>query len=176
MNLEGNETSHVLVVDDDADMRTALETSFRRHGWQAETAAAASEAVCKFRRRRHPLVVTDIRMPDGDGFAVMRQVHTWEPRTAVILLTAFGSVPDAVAAMKDGACEYLVKPVAFDELERTARQILARHQVVEAEGTQFVGHSPALLRALKRARQVATVTPTSLFRPRAEPVRSCWPA
>jgi len=155
MNLAGNETSQVLVVDDDTGMRTALETSFLRHGWRVETAAGASEAVAKFRRRQHPLVVTDIRMPDGDGFAVLRQVHAWEPRTAVILLTAFGSVPDAVAAMKDGACEYLVKPVAFEELERTARQILARTHVVEAEGTQFVGHSPALLLALQRARQVA---------------------
>jgi len=155
MNPTGNETSHVLVVDDDAGMRTALETSFLRHGWQVETAAGASEAVAKFRRRQCPLVVTDIRMPDGDGFAVLRQVHAWEPRTAVILLTAFGSVPDAVAAMKDGACEYLVKPVAFEELERTARQILARTQVVEAEGTQFVGHSPVLRHAVQRARQVA---------------------
>jgi len=158
MNYTDNDkgtSQQVLVIDDDAAMRTALETSFLRHGWRVETASGASEAMAKFRRRQHPLVVTDIRMPDGDGFAVMRQVHAWEPRTAVILLTAFGSVPDAVAAMKDGACEYLVKPVAFDELERTARQVLARTEAAEADGMQFVGHSPALLRALQRARQVA---------------------
>jgi len=148
-------SQQVLVVDDDAGMRAALETSFLRHGWEVETAAGASEAIARFRRRQHPLVVTDIRMADGDGFAVLRQVHAWEPHTAVILLTAFGSVPDAVAAMKDGACEYLVKPVAFDELERTARLILARNQAAEADGLQFIGHSPALLRALQRARQVA---------------------
>jgi len=155
MNLAHHETSHVLVVDDDASMRTALESSFLRRGWQVESAAGAQEAVAKFRRRQTPLVVTDIRMPDGDGFEVLRQVHAWEPRTAVILLTAFGSVPDAVAAMKDGACEYLVKPVSFEELERTARQILARTQALEPEDTPFVGNSPALLRALQRARQVA---------------------
>jgi DNA-binding NtrC family response regulator len=158
MNYADNDngaSQQVLVVDDDAGMRTALETSFLRHGWRVETAAGATEAISKFRRRQHPLVVTDIRMPDGDGFAVLRQVHAWEPHTAVILLTAFGSVPDAVAAMKDGACEYLVKPVAFDELERTARQILARNQRVEPDAAQLVGHSPALLRALQRARQVA---------------------
>jgi DNA-binding NtrC family response regulator len=152
----GNRAAHqVLVVDDDTGMRSALETSFLRHGWRVETAAGASEAISKFRSRQHPLVVTDIRMPDGDGFSVLRQVHARQPHTAVILLTAFGSVPEAVAAMKDGACEYLVKPVAFDELERTARQILARTQLVGADGAQFVGHSPALLRALERARQVA---------------------
>lgn len=145
----------VLVVDDDLAMRAALETSFLRHGWRVETAAGASEAIFKFRRRQHALVVTDIRMPDGDGFAVMRQVRAWEPHTGVILLTAFGSVPDAVMAMKDGACDYLVKPVAFDQLERAAQQILARTQASAEDGQPIVGHSPVLLRALQRARQVA---------------------
>jgi len=145
----------VLVVDDDTSMRTALETSFLRHGWRVETAAGASEALFKFRRRQHALVITDIRMPDGDGFAVMRQVRAFEPHTAVILLTAFGSVPDAVMAMKDGACDYLVKPVAFEQLERAAQQILARTQASVEDGQSIVGHSPALLRALQRARQVA---------------------
>jgi DNA-binding NtrC family response regulator len=158
MNHPGNGNraeQQVLLVDDDTGMRSALETSFLRHGWRVETAAGASEAISKFRSRQHPLVVTDIRMPDGDGFSVLRQVHAWHPHTAVILLTAFGSVPEAVAAMKDGACEYLVKPVAFEELERTARQILTRTQLMEADGAQFVGHSPALRRALERARRVA---------------------
>jgi DNA-binding NtrC family response regulator len=107
----------VLLVDDDAGMRTALETSFLRHGWRVEVAAGASEAMAKFRRCPHPLVVTDIRMPDGDGFAVMRQVRAWEPRTAVILLTAFGSVPDAVTAMKDGACDYIRKPFTPEQVK-----------------------------------------------------------
>src|SRR5579872_2346198 len=145
----------VLVVDDDTGMRTALEISFLRHGWQVDTASGAGEAVAKFRRRLHPLVVTDIRMSDGDGFDVMRQVHASQPHTAVILLTAFGSVPDAVTAMKHGACEYLVKPVAFDQLERTAEQILARCRAAEDAELQIIGHSPAWLKALQRARQVA---------------------
>jgi len=145
----------VLVIDDDAGMRAALEISFLRHGWQVDTAAGASEAIAKFRRRQHPLVVTDIRMPDGDGFEVMRHVHACQPQTAVILLTAFGSVPDAVSAMKHGACEYLVKPVAFEQLERTAHQILARSHAADEATVQLVGHSPAWRRALERARQVA---------------------
>ncbi len=145
----------VLVVDDDTGMRTALEMSFRRHGWQVDTAAGASEAIARFRQRQHPLVVTDIRMPDGDGFEVMRHVHACRPQTAVILLTAFASVPNAVAAMKRGACEYLIKPVAFDQLERTAEQILARARTVEEASFDIVGRSPAWLKAVQRARQVA---------------------
>ncbi|HVO79394.1 MAG TPA: sigma-54 dependent transcriptional regulator [Terriglobales bacterium] len=147
--------NQVLVVDDEATMRAALAASFARNGWKVETAGGTSEAVAKFRRGLHPLVVTDIRMPDGDGFAVMREVRAMSPQTAVILLTAFGSVPDAVAAMKGGACDYLVKPVAFEELERAAQRILERAQALGPERTQLVGHSPALLRALERARQVA---------------------
>jgi DNA-binding NtrC family response regulator len=149
----------VLVVDDDPGMRAALEISFLRHGWRVETASGATEAMTKFRRGQHPLIVTDIRMPDGDGFGVMRDARALLPRTAVILLTAFGSVPDAVTAMKNGACEYLVKPVAFEQLERAAEQILgctqASPQTVPSDS--LVGHSPSWLRAIDRARQVAVI-------------------
>ena len=147
--------AQVLVVDDDPGMRSALETSFLRHGWRVETAAGTIEAAARFRRRPHPLVVTDIRMPDGDGFALMRQLRSWEPRTAVILLTAFASVPDAVQAMKEGACDYLVKPVSFERLEQAAHQILQRTDGEAGGEVELVGRSPALLRAIGRARQVA---------------------
>jgi DNA-binding NtrC family response regulator len=143
--------NQVLVVDDEAGMRSALEASFLRQGWKVETASGVSDAVARFRRRRHPLVVTDIRMGDGDGFAVMREVRALAPRTAVILLTAFGSVPDAVEAMKGGACDYLVKPVAFEPLERAARRVLEQLAIPE----NLVGRSPAWSRALARAQQVA---------------------
>ena len=147
----------VLVVDDDAGMRAALEISFLRHGWRVETAGGATEAMVKFRRGQHALIVTDIRMPDGDGFGVMREARALAPRTAVILLTAFGSVPDAVTAMRNGACDYLVKPVAFEQLEHAAQQILARTETTESGHCPLVGHSPALSRAVDRARQVAGI-------------------
>jgi DNA-binding NtrC family response regulator len=153
----------VLVVDDEAGMRSALAASFERRGWRVETACGACEALLRFRRHQHPLVVTDIRMPDGDGFTVMREVRALAPHTAVILLTAFGSVPDAVAAMKGGACDYLVKPVAFEPLERAAERVLGRaragmNPAASNHGNPevvLVGRAPAWLRAVGRARQVA---------------------
>jgi len=145
----------VLLVDDDAGMRAGLETSFTRHGWRVETAAGVIEGIARFRRHPHPLVVTDIRMPDGDGFFLMRQVHTWEPRTAVILLTAFGSVPDAVQAVQAGACDYLEKPVVFEVLERKAQEILARVQGTGPEASELVGQDPAWRKAVERARRAA---------------------
>jgi DNA-binding NtrC family response regulator len=147
--------NRVLVVDDEAGMRAALEAHFLRRDWQVDTAANAGEAMEKFRRVLHPLVVTDIRMPGSDGFAVMREARLLAPHTAVILLTAFGSVPDAVTAMRGGACDYLVKPVSFEQLEQAAERILAqaRTQLEASEG--LAGQASSWLRALDRARQAA---------------------
>src|SRR5580658_10971854 len=151
--------NRVLVVDDESGMRAALEAHFLRRNWRVDTAADAPEALEKFRRGLHPLVVTDIRMPGSDGFAVMRQARALAPHTAVILLTAFGNVPDAVTAMKGGACDYLVKPVSFEQLEQAAERILtqaktqAQSQAKASEN--LVGHAPVWLRALDRAGQAA---------------------
>ena len=130
--MNGLGMNKVLVVDDEAGMRAALEAHFVRRDWRVDTAANAAEALEKFRRGLHPLVVTDIRMPGNpmsmagnDGFAVMREARALAPHTAVILLTAFGSVPDAVAAMRGGACDYLVKPVSAQALVEKAQAALA---------------------------------------------------
>jgi DNA-binding NtrC family response regulator len=147
--------SRVLVVDDDGGMRAALEARFLRRGWQVETAANAGEALEKFRRQMHPLIVTDIRMPGEDGLFVMRAARALAPHTAVILLTAFASVPGAVSAMKDGACDYLVKPVAFEQLEQAAERILAQARTQTEALKDLGGRAPAWLRALDRARLAA---------------------
>jgi DNA-binding NtrC family response regulator len=147
--------NRVLVVDDEGGMRAALEAHFLRRNWNVDTAACAEEALAKFRRVLHPLVVTDIRMPGADGFAVMRGARLLAPHTAVILLTAFGSVPDAVTAMKGGACDYLVKPVSFEQLEQAAERILAQAQTQAEASENLVGRAPAWSRALVRARQAA---------------------
>jgi CheY-like chemotaxis protein len=96
----------LLIADDDAGMRAALEARFQRRGWQVDVAVNGSEALTKFRQGLHPLVITDVRMPGRDGFELMREVQAAAPRAAVILLTAYGCVPDAVAAIRNGACDY----------------------------------------------------------------------
>ena len=94
--------TQVLVVDDEAAMRTALEANFLRDGWAVDTASGATEALAKFRGAPCPLVVTDMRMPDGDGMSVLQGVREIAPETAVVFLTAFGSIPEAVLTMKEG--------------------------------------------------------------------------
>lgn len=151
--------NQVLVVDDEPAIRTALEVSFHRSGWKVFTAAGASEALSCFRQDPCPLVITDMRMPDGDGLRVMQEVRALSPYTAVIFLTAFGSVPDAVAAMKEGAWDYLEKPVSFDRLQAVAQRLLnssASSSDTETAPDDFlIGNSPGFRAAVQRARQAA---------------------
>jgi DNA-binding NtrC family response regulator len=149
----------VLVVDDEPGMRAALAANLQRDGWQVESAGGAAEAVDKFGRCRYPLVVTDMRMPDGDGMQVMRSVRQVAPSTAVILLTAFGSVPEAVLAMRGGAADYLIKPFSFEQLQTAIRRVMSAApgdaRRAETNRSPLVGESPALLRALERAAAAA---------------------
>ena len=125
--------NRVLVVDDEPAMRAALEANFTRHGWEVTTASGTREAMERFRSSPCPLVITDMRMPDGDGLRVMQNVRALAPETAVIFLTAFGNVPEAVLAMQQGACDYLVKPVSFEQLRQAAHRVLGS-AVHEREG------------------------------------------
>jgi DNA-binding NtrC family response regulator len=149
--------SNVLIVDDEAAMRAALEANFRRRGWRVQTASGVEDAVLKFRATPAKLVVTDMRMPDGDGLQVMQGVRTCVPQTPVILLTAYGSVPDAVQAIKEGACDYLQKPVSFDQLEAAAHRFLPTAGEDGKSGEAFagVGRSAAFRMVVERAKRVA---------------------
>jgi len=151
--------SSVMVVDDEPGIRTALQANFLRHGWRVETASCVREAIRNLEGKEFDLVVTDIRMPDGTGMEVMRSVRELSPGTAVILLTAFGSVPDAVSAMRDGALDYLTKPISFDQLQATAAQVMHRARqmaaIEPAAAGDIVGRSPLLIRAIQRARAAA---------------------
>jgi DNA-binding NtrC family response regulator len=148
--------NEVLIVDDEAAMRAALEANFRRRGWAVQTASGVSDALSKFRSTPATLVVTDMRMADGDGLQVMQGVRTCVPDTPVIFLTAYGSVPDAVQAIKDGAYDYLQKPVSFDELEAAAQRFLAP-TAMEKNGSVFggIGTSTVFRSLLSRAQRVA---------------------
>lgn len=165
--MTGETVSSVMVVDDEPGIRTALRANFQRHGWRVETASGVREAIRNLETREYDLVVTDIRMPDGSGMEVMRAARSASPATAVILLTAYGSVPDAVTAMRDGALDYLTKPIPFDRLQATATQVMQRAQQMnpgevaaatdepDTNNGQIVGNSSLLMRALQRARAAA---------------------
>jgi DNA-binding NtrC family response regulator len=154
------EAPSVMVVDDEPGIRTALRANFLRHGWQVHTAANVREAIRSVEDREFSLVVSDMRMPDGTGMEVMRAARKAWPDTAVILLTAYGSVPEAVNAMRDGALDYLTKPIPFDRLQAAAAKLMNRTKRQPAADEilstgEIVGRSSQLLRALQRARAAA---------------------
>jgi DNA-binding NtrC family response regulator len=149
----------VLVVDDEFAMRAALEANFRRQGWKVRTAAGKTEALELFRAEPCPLVITDMRMPDGDGLGVMHGIRALGPLTKVILLTAFANVQDAVTAMKQGASDYLIKPVTFEDLRRVVQSTLkSPAEGAAPDGVNFVGTSLRFRAVLDRARQAAQST------------------
>ena len=149
----------VLVVDDEVGMRAALEASFRGQGWKVRTAGGKNEAVAAFRSAPCSLVVTDMRMGDGSGLEVIQEVRALQPETIIIVLTAFGSVTDAVTAMKGGAFDYLIKPVAFDQLQAAIGRAFATQEGTVAtsarEDSCLVQGSGSFRAVLERARQVA---------------------
>ena len=150
-------TPSVLVVDDEIAMRAALEANFRRQGWRVRTARGKDEALELFKFEPVPLVITDMRMPDGNGLEVVKGIRSVGPLTKVILLTAFANVQDAVAAMKEGASDYLIKPVSFEELRRVAQDVLDETRKAKAppEESRLVGGSSRFHALMDRARQAA---------------------
>lgn len=147
--------NNVLVVDDESAMRAALDASFRRGGWRVTTASGVSDALAKFRQMPCELVVTDMRMGDGDGLAVLQGVRQTSPSTPVIFLTAYGTVPEAVQAMKEGACDFLMKPVSFDQLEERAQRILGKTSDEPERHEEFVGESESFRALIAKARRIA---------------------
>ncbi len=142
----------LLIADDDAGMRAALEARFQRRGWLVDVAVNGNEALEKFRAAVHSLVITDVRMPGRDGFALMREVQSASAHTAVILLTAYGCVPDAVEAMRNGACDYAkfrIRGAILDslrELDWSPRELRRKGRLVDsayAELTAKLGRAPS---------------------------------
>jgi len=107
----------ILVVDDDPVTRLLLEKRLKNEDYEVETAEDGIEAVDLISKRYYDVVLTDLVMPGGvDGIGVLEAARARSDRTEVILITAYASVDNAVAAMKKGAADYLQKPINLDEL------------------------------------------------------------
>ena len=120
----------VLVVDDEAAQRTVLAGFLRKRGLEAITASGVEEAVQVVSSRTVDLVLTDLNMPGKDGLALIDSLRAVNPELPVIVMTAFGTVASAVAAMKQGAADYLTKPIDLDELEVLVARTLERRALV----------------------------------------------
>src|SRR3990170_8550142 len=106
----------VLLVEDKDSLRTMLRHALEAQGHVVLEARDQPEAVQVLSVSRPGVVLSDLRLPEGDGFGVLRAAKELDPELPVIVMTAYGSIQDAVAAMKEGALDFLAKPVDPDHL------------------------------------------------------------
>jgi two-component system response regulator PilR (NtrC family) len=157
----------ILVVDDERSMRELLALFLGRAGYTVEAASTGAEARRAMAEREHDLIITDLQMPDVTGLEVLAESKAAHPDTQVIVITAYATADTAIAAMKAGAYDYLVKPFKLDEValvvERAfERRHLLRQNVVlrdEIKGRyrldRLLGKSAAMQRVFEVLRKIA---------------------
>lgn len=117
-------TKTILVIDDDESLRRVVEYNLRDEGYEVLTASDGTSGLQLFQGNNVDVVLTDIRMPEMDGFELLTRLKTMQPDLPVIVFTAFGTINAAVDAMKVGALDYLTKPVPRDQLRAAVRKAL----------------------------------------------------
>jgi DNA-binding NtrC family response regulator len=106
----------ILLVEDKDSLRAMLRHALESQGHTVIEARDQPEAVAALQSVRPAMVLSDLRLPEGDGFGVLRAAKDFDPELPVVVMTAFGNVQDAVCAMKEGALDFLAKPVDPDHL------------------------------------------------------------
>jgi len=162
--------ARVLVVDDEPRLGKLASEMLELDGHEAVRAGGGREALVRLAAERFDVVVTDLRMPEVDGLAVLRAARALAPPPEVILMTAFGSAESAVEAMRAGAADYVTKPFSMDELRIRVRR-LAGQRAAETRSERLLARlvpdlcaeSPAMKGALEAARQVAPSDATVLL-------------
>ena len=127
------QTKCVLIVDDEASVRTSLEKALSKAGYVTKSAGSGNEALKMLQKQSVDIVLSDLKMPDGDGLDLIRGIKMKNTGVEVILLTGFGTVDKAVEAMKEGAYDFITKPfkkaVILSTIERAIdRQSLAQEK------------------------------------------------
>ncbi|MGH7628659.1 MAG: sigma-54-dependent transcriptional regulator [Gemmatimonadales bacterium] len=163
----------VLIVDDERTLARAMKVFLGESGYEAEAAPDAEQALLALERLRPDVVFTDVRLPGMNGIDLLKRVRDFDPSIAVIVMTAFGSIEQAVEAVKLGAVDYIKKPVDLEELKLLAdrarenallRQELSYYRRRAATEDQafagIVGESPAMRAVMDRARQIAALDET----------------
>jgi two-component system response regulator FlrC len=154
----------LLVVDDEPQMLIAINETLRRSGYSITTAGSGMEAIRRLKEKYYQLVITDMRMPEVSGLDLLRKVKSLTPQIPVILLTAYGTVQNAVDAMRDGAYDYLLKPFSSEALENVVRRALnAASQKNERVSHEIITQDAEFSRTLEQASQAAQSTATVLI-------------
>ena len=167
---------HILVVDDELAQRELVSGFLKKQGFEVAVAGSGEKALELFRQESFDLVLTDQKMPNMSGLDLLQAIHAINPETAVVLMTAYGSIESAVSSIKGGATDYLTKPLNLEELLYRIRQVSDRYRIINEnrelrealrerhriEG--IIGESGQMLEALSLVRRVASSEATVLIR------------
>jgi DNA-binding NtrC family response regulator len=165
----------VLLVEDRAEVRQMLLIALERMGYEVVATPGAAEACAQLARRRFSAVLTDLKLPSGSGMDVLAAAQESDAAMPVVIMTAFGSIADAVAAMREGAFDFIQKPVDLDHLKHLLARAIERQQllreniVLKEEYAQrfgfprIVGDHPALRAAAAEMQRIAATDSTVLL-------------
>lgn len=165
----------ILLVEDKDSLRAMLRLALEAQGHTVIEARDEAEAVTALRQSQPAVVLSDLRLPVGDGLGVLRAAKEADPELPVIVMTAYGSIQDAVAAMKQGALDFLAKPVDPDHLillvarALAQRRLLAEYRLLKEEaaarrgGPHIIGDSPALRQVMAAIDRAAATDTTVLL-------------
>jgi DNA-binding NtrC family response regulator len=161
--------ANLLVVDDELIVRDSLDKWFREEGYDVTVAESAQDALTKMAAKRFDLALVDIKMPGTDGVELQRRMREIDPEMIVIIMTGYASVETAIAALKNGAYDYVSKPFDPDDIAHSVHNALS-HKRAEQENVrlretvasvvrpqEIVGQSPAMIRVFEA---IQTVGPT----------------
>src|SRR6202049_1779897 len=165
----------VLIIDDEAEIRESLQTLLEFEGYEVEAAANGTEGLSKLGDRPFDLVLLDLALPDRNGIELLPEIRTIDPQISVIMITAYGTVEDAVRAMQSGAANFRQKPWDNEKLLADVRSVVARRRA-EEENIQLkralkqrynfeniVGKSEVMLKIFDLVAQVAPSRSTVLL-------------
>ncbi len=165
----------ILVVDDDSLMQDYLSEILNRSGFYVELASAGEEAMGRIKKEDYDIILSDIRMPNMGGMELLQTVKRYLPDAKVVMMTAYGTVQNAVEAMKLGAFEYVMKPFSADEIELVIKRALdqkklelenklLRSEVMEKYGfDNIIGRTPQMQKIFELVEGVADARATVLI-------------
>ncbi len=169
-----NERTRILVVDDEEIVRESLGGWLEKDGYTVETAPDGPSALEKLKAARWSIMIVDLKMPGMDGLQVLEEAKKLQPDVAVVIMTAYATVDTAVAAMKTGAYDYLVKPFDPEELSLMMQKIVSQQNLVrenlvlrqalkkEYRFRDLLSKSPAMQSVFELARTAARSNSTIL--------------
>ncbi len=150
----------ILLVDDDRQMRSALKEAVVRMGYRAVVAEGPAEALRKLDDSPVSMILTDMKMPEMDGVVFIREARKKAGNLPILVITGFATVENAVEAMKEGACDYLMKPFSFDSLTRSINSVMSSSSY---ESSEIITDNEGMKNLLQLAGRVAASDMTVLI-------------